>query len=166
MMALDEVIGGDCLDPNNIFRWDKVRLNLLGSPNYDPPLPWVSKVRDSDGKVAADRVIFVDNVRPLGNGKEESWKATRRVGSHCSCHGIQDASQKRRQASQEPRAWAGSVVWPRDGDVYPFASDNKWAKTKAQIAELKEMVEDSPDLLPRDCLKEIRGFLVYVCRHF
>jgi hypothetical protein len=92
MMVLDEVIGGDRLDPGNVFRWDRVRLYLLGSPTYDPTLPWVSKVRNSDGKVATDQVIYVDNIRPTGNGKEEVWKATRRVGSMCSCHGIQDAS--------------------------------------------------------------------------
>ena len=38
----EEVIRGDPKDPANVFRWDYVRLNLPGSPNYDPSLPWVS----------------------------------------------------------------------------------------------------------------------------
>ena len=164
MMVLDEVIGGDRLDPGNIFKWDRVRLNLLGSPNYDPALPWVSKVRNSDGKVVADRVIYVDDIQPTGNGKEEVWKATWRVGSMCCYHGIQDASRKRRQASQEPGAWASSVVWVKDREVRLLVSEDKWAKTKTQVAKLEAMVDSSPKHLPRDRLEEIRGFLIYIAR--
>ena len=165
-MVLDEVIGGDRLDSNNVFRWDRIRLNLLGCPTHDPTLPWVSKVRDSDGRVAADRAICVDDIRPTGNGKEQVWKATWRVGSLCSCHGIQDASRKRRQASQEPGAWAGSVVWVKDGEVRLLVLEDKWAKAKAQVAELGALVNASPNHLPRDRLEEIWGFLTHAARTY
>ena len=91
-MVLDEKIGGDRLDKYNVFCWDYVRLNLPGSPEYTPSLPWVSKVRADDGKIAADRLFFMDDGRSMGNGREEVWSAARKIGSMCSYHGIQDSS--------------------------------------------------------------------------
>jgi hypothetical protein len=41
-------------------------MNLQGSANYNPRLPWVSKVREADGGLAADVVTYVDDARPLG----------------------------------------------------------------------------------------------------
>jgi hypothetical protein len=40
----EEVIRGNKDDPNNIFWWKQVSLNLPGSEGYDPKRPWVSKV--------------------------------------------------------------------------------------------------------------------------
>ena len=108
--------------------------------------------------MAADRVIYVDDIRPTGNGREEVWEATRRVGSLCSCHGIQDASPKRRQASQEPGAWAGSVVWVKDGEVRLLVSDDKWAKTKSQVAELGALVDTTRTACPEAVWRR-SGFL-------
>jgi hypothetical protein len=44
MLFAEDVIGGDPKDENNVIRWDNVRLNLPGSPEYDPTLPLVFKV--------------------------------------------------------------------------------------------------------------------------
>ena len=52
---------GDWNNPLNIFRWSNVRLNLPGQLDYNPSLPWVSKVRD-DGKLAADTFQYVDDL--------------------------------------------------------------------------------------------------------
>eukprot|EP00978_Attheya_sp_CCMP212_P040338 scaffold219117_cov61-Attheya_sp.AAC.1 len=52
MAMAEEYIRGDRKDPKNIFRWDSVEFNLPGSKDYDPLLPWVYKVRLSDGKIA------------------------------------------------------------------------------------------------------------------
>ena len=166
MMVVDEVIGGDRFDPSNVFRWDNVCLNLPGDPAYDPTMPWVYKCRLEDGLIAADRVIFVDDVRTVGNSRAECWQATRVVGSQLSYHGIQDASRKRRQVSQSPGAWAGSVVWTDAENVHLLVSDDKWDKTKAQVKELREMVELDSEALPRKRLEEIRGFLNYVCQTY
>ncbi len=68
---LEEVIGGDPRDPSNVFRYDKVELNLPGSADYDPSMPWVYKLRLDDGKIAADLLIFVDDARPTGPTAEE-----------------------------------------------------------------------------------------------
>jgi hypothetical protein len=89
----EEMIRGDRLDEANIFCWDHVRMNLPGSENYDPRLPWVSKLRSSDGHIAADIVTFVDDVRPSGPTKWEGWQAARRTGYTLSYLGLQDAAR-------------------------------------------------------------------------
>jgi hypothetical protein len=95
VMVAEEVIKGDRLDPDNVFRWDVVRLNLPGSEDYDPTLPWVSKVRMSDGKIAADLFIYVDDARSTGSNYEESRMTAQRTASTFNYLGIQDAARKR-----------------------------------------------------------------------
>ena len=78
MMVAEEVILGDRHDPDNVFRWDKVRLNLPGQKDYDPSLPWVSKVRrEEDGTwvIAADCKTFVDDNRHAGPNEKDCWQA-------------------------------------------------------------------------------------------
>jgi hypothetical protein len=65
----EEVIRGDRNDRDNVFRWDRVCLNLPGQPGYQSNVSWVSKVRDDDGRVAADLFVFVDDLRPTGSRK-------------------------------------------------------------------------------------------------
>jgi hypothetical protein len=55
----------DLNDKQNIYQWREVRLNLPGSPYYDPYLEWVAKVR-YEGRVAADLFIYTDDFRPTG----------------------------------------------------------------------------------------------------
>jgi hypothetical protein len=71
----EEVIWGDRRDPKNFFRWDKARKNLPGLAAYDPKLPWISKVRAEDEKIAADLFTFMDDFRPTGPTKKEAWLA-------------------------------------------------------------------------------------------
>ena len=165
MAVLDETIGGDRHDPNNVFRWKWVAMNLPGSPGYNPLLPWVSKIRE-DGSLAADRAIFVDDIRTAASSQEDCWRACRVVGHTCSFFGIQDASRKRRQVSQTPGAWAGSVVWTTKDSAYNLVSDDKWAKTKDQVRELRELLTENPNSMPRERLESIRGFLNYVARAY
>jgi hypothetical protein len=56
-------------------------MNLPGSAEYDPSLPWVSKVRLSDNKIAANLFIYVDDVRVTGNSTQECDVAARRASS-------------------------------------------------------------------------------------
>jgi hypothetical protein len=65
LTVAEEVINGDRLKEANIFEWVRVRLNLPGDLNYDPNVPWVSKVRE-DGRLAADLFTFVDDVGLTG----------------------------------------------------------------------------------------------------
>jgi hypothetical protein len=66
-LVAKEVILGGWLDTTNVFWWDDVRMNLPDAADYDPSLPWVSKVRMDDGKIAANLFIYVDDVRITGN---------------------------------------------------------------------------------------------------
>ena len=44
LLWVSEVVRGDSSDPDNPFRWDKIRLNLPGDPSYSPAITWMSKV--------------------------------------------------------------------------------------------------------------------------
>jgi hypothetical protein len=65
-----EKIVGDPNDVFNVFKWKEVRLNLPGTPEYDPSMMWVAKVRE-DGWVTADFFIYMDDFRPTGPNAEE-----------------------------------------------------------------------------------------------
>ena len=164
----EEIIRGDRLDCKNVFRWDRIRLNLPGSDDYNPSLPWVSKVKDNpDGTVdvAADLFTFVDDLRPTGKSKAEAWKAGRRSASLLNWLGIQDAPRKRRDSRQDPGAWAGSVV-RTEGGVFTLVSDEKWDETRRLLHELEVKLQESPEALDRKQLERTRGFLNYVCQTY
>jgi hypothetical protein len=94
LTVADEVIGGNHADGKNVFEWVRIRLNLPGDRNYDPSLPWVSKVK-ADGRIAADFFTFVDDLRPTGPGRRECWRAARRAANILNSLGIQDTPRKR-----------------------------------------------------------------------
>jgi hypothetical protein len=93
MLMAEEVIRGNPQDPGNVFRWSRVRLNLPVDPCYDSSLPWVSKIRDEDGRIACDFVGYVDDLRSGGNGWTEACAASRRIASLLNWLG---AARKRR----------------------------------------------------------------------
>ena len=161
----EEIMRGDRRDSDNVFRWDELRLNLPGSASYDPTKPWVSKIRTSDQRIAADFFCYIDDVRPCGASEEECWQAARRVASICSYLGIQDASRKRRPPSQAPGAWAGSVVAVTPEGPGVSVSQEKWDKTRRYIAEMQEELAETGELKHKD-LEKKRGFLVYVTRTY
>jgi hypothetical protein len=91
----EEVICGDKDDPNNIFRWKQVSLNLPGSNGYDPNRPWVSKVRsDNPTDLVANLFTFVDDLRPCGPSKREAWLVAQRAARILNWLGILDAPHK------------------------------------------------------------------------
>jgi hypothetical protein len=103
----EELIMGDRLDENkNVFQWNQLQLNLLGSADYDPSKSWVRKLR-SDGRLAADLQIYFDDFRTTGPTEADCWRASQRVSSVLRSLGIQDTPRKRRPPSLEPGAWAG-----------------------------------------------------------
>jgi hypothetical protein len=165
MLVVKEVILGDRLDPENVFRWDHIRMNLPGSKTYDPSLPWVSKVRLSDGRIAADLFIYVDDVRLTGSSSKECRQAGRRAASVANSLGIQDAARKRRFASKTPGAWAGSVVETSEEGVFVTVSQEKWDKCKRYIGDIVEELNRSQKLNHKE-LEKKRGFLIYVTRTY
>ena len=166
MAVANEVIGGDRKDPRNIFRWDEVELNMPATAGYNPGMPWVYKKRKLDNMIAADRVIFVDDVRTAGNGPEEAWQATRRVGSTLSYLGLQETPRKRRRTGPQTGAWAGSVQWTTPEGVYQLTSEEKWCKGKAQVEELEGMILESPEALNHHRLTQIRGYLGHLAEPY
>lgn len=165
MLVAEYVIRGNRLDGTNPFRWDVVRLNLPGSKGYDPRLPWVSKIRLSDGKIACDIFIYVDDLRITGPTKNEAWEAAHRVGCGLFWLGVQDTSRKRRYASRTAGAWAGNVVYTTEEEVYVFVTKEKWTKEKVQVTEVLHMLRRSRQL-SRKRLQEIRGYLNYIAQTY
>jgi hypothetical protein len=166
MMVAEEMIKGDRTDPKNPFRWDVVRLNLPGSDGYDPALPWVSKIRLDDWNIACDIVIFVDDLRVTGPEKHECWKAGQRAAQVLNHLGLQDAPRKRRDASQAPGPWTGSILRTDLNGVFAYVSQEKWDKAKSQIEEVIAMVEQDPDHLDHKRLEQVRGFIQYVTQTY
>ena len=166
MMIAEEVIRGDPKDSKNPYRWDVVRMNLPGRPDYDPTLPWVSKIRLGDKCIACDVVIFVDDLRVTGPTKSEAWQASQRAAALLIHLGIQDAPRKRRDGSQAPGAWSGCVLrTDRDG-VFVYVSQEKWDKTKRLLDEVMGLITTDLTRIPRKRLEQIRGFLQYVTRTY
>ncbi len=168
MHFAEEVIRGNRKDPDNVYRWDRVRLNLPGQPDYEPALPWVSKVKileDGSAVIAADLHTFMDDMRPCGATKKEGWLAGRKAASIINWLGCQDASRKRRDSRQDPGSWAGCVV-RTEGGVFALVSEDKWIKAKSQITELEDLLDSQPETLPRKRLEQIRGFLGYITQTY
>jgi hypothetical protein len=165
ILVAKEVILGDRRDPANVFRWDDIPMNLPGSPKYDPALPWVSKIRLSDNKIAADLFISVDDVRVTRNLTQECDAAARRAASVVNHLGVQDAPRKRRFGKQKGGAWAGSIVETDGRGVYVTVSQEKWDKTKRYIGDIVEELTRTKMLGHKD-LERKRGFLIYVTRTY
>jgi hypothetical protein len=174
---------GDRGDRNNPFEWSQCILNMPGSIGYDPTMPWIRKVRE-DGCIATDLHVYVDDVRITGATQELVWKAGSRVAKLCSFYGLQDAPRKLREPSQEPGAWAGSVVATVDGVVTKSVTKERWRKTQGYIRWLAKKIgvigdqwsNEIPDdedakasptgCLPHKQAERIRGFLIYVSRTY
>ena len=58
----EEIARGPLNDRLNPCRFDRIRLNLPGSPSYNPSLPWVTKWNSVVEKEAGDVVTFVDDL--------------------------------------------------------------------------------------------------------
>jgi hypothetical protein len=165
IMVAEEKIRGDPKDSTNILHWDTVSLNLPGSHNYMPWLPWVFKMRSSDGQIACDFAIYVDDVRTAGNDWREAKLCSRRVASSLNWLGIQDAPRKRRDPSQTPGPWAGSIIQTENGVLCFSISQERWEKTKL-ILNWTDNSTTECDKIEFKTLESYRGFLVYVVRTY
>ncbi|KAL7576168.1 hypothetical protein ACA910_004823 [Epithemia clementina (nom. ined.)] len=84
---------GNRLDPQNVFRWHKVVLNLPGDETYDPSVSWVRRVRE-DGTLAADVHPYVNDLRETAPSEQEAWIAASRMAKAAAYFGLQDAARK------------------------------------------------------------------------
>jgi hypothetical protein len=164
MLMAQEFILGSPRDESNIFHWVRLRLNLPGMSDYDPGKSWVAKIR-SDGQVAADIFIYVDDVRSSAWDDESAWLASQRTSSRLAFLGLQDAARKRRDPGQETGAWTGSVVWTSENQLVVMTTQDKWDKAREQLAWVQSNIRN-PKGMDGKTLKSIRGFLVYVSRTY
>ena len=161
-LQLKHIAMGNRSDPKNVFRWQTVRLNLPGCAEYDPTLPWVSKVRE-DASIAADVHQYVDDIRVTSATEEEAWLASSKVAKTAAYHGCQDAARKRRPPRLLPGAWAGAIIETTEDAVYKRVSQERWEKTQASVNQVATWLNSSTRArIPRKDLERIRGFLVYV----
>jgi hypothetical protein len=168
MLWAQEVIMGNKGDRGNVFRWDRMELNLPGAVSYNPSRPWVAKLRE-DGVLAADLHLYVDDLRPTAPTDAECWKASQRVSSVLGYLGIQDAARKRRGPSKEPGAWAGSVAHTSNGELVVMTSQEKWDKTQGILGWLQEQYArggGGNPIIHRKTLESHRGFLIYIARTY
>lgn len=166
MLHAEEVIRGSHLDPTNPFRFDCVQLNIPGQRDYNPALPRVFKWRLADSKIANDFFVYVDDARTTGGTEEECWACSRAVASRYSFLGLQDASQKRRDPSQEAGPWAGSTVHTSQGCVTVTVTMDRWTKAKSMIHWLHALVVPVSHPIPFKRLESNRGYLVYLSRPY
>lgn len=165
----EEIVRGDRSDPKNIFRWERIRLNLPGSPVFDPILPWVSKVftaRLENGedveRIACDFATFVDDMRAAGYSLEATWQALRVIASRLNYLGIQDAPRKRRSPFKtRGGAWTGALQRIYTALIVSLTSQQKWDKGKRIIRGLLAEVQKGLGLSLKALLKD-RGFMVHL----
>jgi hypothetical protein len=164
MRRIEGKLKGAMDDEENVFRWDHINMNLPGSVDYTSSKPWIYKVR-KDGTMAADLFIYIDDLRPTSPTKDECWDAAHQVCCRLTWFGIQDAPRKRRDASQKPGAWAGTIIHTENDMVTVLVSQEKWDKTKRWIEWMRTSLENSDELSHKE-LERCRGFLIYVSRTY
>ncbi len=164
ILFAETFIRGDRHDQTNVLQWDRVVLNLPGSPGYSPSLGWVYKVH-CDGSLASDFLIYVDDVRTMGCSAEDCRLVSRRVASLINFLGLQDAARKRREPSLTPGAWAGSFVNTSDGFVSVAISQERWDKAKGILFWIQEQLQAGGSIAFKP-LESHRGFLIYLARTY
>ena len=164
MRRIDLFLRGARTNPSNVFRWDKVILNLPGSPEYTSTRPKVFKVR-KDLTMAADLFSYIDDLRNTGPTSHECWDGLHQVCCRLTWLGLQDAPRKRNGPTQTPRAWAGSIIHSDNQAVTVLVSEEKWDKTKKWISWVLEHVDDKEGIDYKQLLS-CRGFLIYVSRTY
>jgi hypothetical protein len=163
----EEFIRGHHLDRNNPFYWDAVLLNLLGSPQFDPTRPRVMKWDSVHGRIAADLVAYIDDLRASGHSVEACWLIARYISARLQHLGIQDAARKRRPPTTTPGAWAGAVFRTSSDSVSVSIAQDKWDKAKSLIDDIQKQIHTSNNQsVNYKSLEITRGFLCHVSMTF
>jgi hypothetical protein len=164
----EEVIVGDRSEPSNPFFWDCVKLNLPGTKAYDPSMPWVYRWNSRDSQMASFFGTYIDDIRGGGASEIACRQTIHRTASRINYLGQQDAPRKRGQATQSPRAWAGSKCKAIEGEgLYVLSMEGKWAKAKSIIAKFYSLVVvEKQSLLDYKMLESDVGFLCHVSRTY
>jgi len=165
-LALESALG-DHADPNNVFHWTEVILNLPGQPTYDPTKPKVWKLNGVTGRMAAALLSYVDDLRAIGCTWEQCWAVLHRIGTKLSYLGIQVAARKTRPPTTTPGPWAGAVAWSSPAGISVRSTREKWARAQGIVQQLQDDLQThsvDPDSvgLGLAFLESARGFLVHM----
>ena len=162
-----EFITGNLADPTNPFSWDTVKLNMPGTPTYNPSMPWCYRWDSRRDELPGFFSTYVDDIRTGGQGEDKCHHVSRRVASRTNYLGQQDAPRKRRKPSKKPGAWCGAIIVNLgDEGLYVTCSQEKWDKGKSQVEEMLTAVEGGALELNRKDLERKRGFLIHLSRTF
>ena len=123
----DEFVRGDDSNPQNPFFFDQVVVNAVGTPSFNPSLPWVFKYNSIKQLLAGDLRVYIKNLRAIGYSLEQAWLLARQIASRLQYLGIQDAPRKRR-IDEGP--WAGTVYQTTPTKVVLTVTQEKWDKGK------------------------------------
>jgi hypothetical protein len=164
----EEIIVGDISDPSNPFAWDTVELNLPGTSNYDPSMPWVYRWNSAEQKMASFFGTYIDDIRGGGPSEIDCRRSIHRAACRINYLGQQDAPRKRGQATQTPRAWAGSKCMAIEGEgLYVLSMEGKWKKAKDIIRKIYDLVsKEKQSSLDYKMLECDVGFLCHVSRTY
>ena len=163
----EDLIRGDRRCPNNPLRWDSVKTNLPGDPDYNPRMPWIYRWDDINMRMASDFCCYIDDIRGIGNSERVCRAATRRVASWVNYLGQQDAPRKRRPPSKKPGAWAGAMCLAREDGLYVTCSQKKWEKAQAIVKHwFDEVVVGKNQEVNAAQMERDVGFLVHLSRTF
>jgi len=156
----EEFIRGNEKEPNNPLRWDRVVLNLIGNPDFNPALPNVFKWNETAQRLAGEIKAYVDDLRALGWSLEHAWQIAHLIASRLQFLGIQDAPRKRR-IDQGP--WAGSIYVTDKDLIQQTVTKEKWDKAKNFINEINQLLEiNSEHDFDFKYLEKVRGFLCHL----
>ena len=161
----EDVVRGNPLDKNNIFRWNRVVLNLPGMVDYDPRMPRGYKFDDLGQGLANNFETYVDDIRSTGRSEIMCAMTSRRIASVFNFLGIQDAARKRRFPSRNPGVWCGARTVVDDEGIYTGTTQAKWDRGK-KIVEGWLDEQTKTGILDRKDMLKGRGFLVHLSRTY
>ena len=142
-------------------------MNLPGSEDYDPSMPWVYKWDSVNDRLASDFACYIDDIRGLGGTETVCRAATRRVASYVNYLGQQDAPRKRRPPSKTPGAWAGAMCLSKEDGLYVTCTQEKWNKARSIIERwMNTVVEKKEEKLDVKQMEKEVEFLVHMSRTF
>jgi hypothetical protein len=166
-LVSEDVIKGNRHSTSNPLRWDKVIFNLPGALDYNPIQPWMFRFDSTRQIMAAFVISYVDDLRTGDqSGKAGGDLVVHHVASRLNYLGEQDAPRKRKEATQRPEAWAGSVIEARQAEgLFVSISQEKWDKVRQILAHYQNIISAwEPGMVEVNYkqLEKDTGFLVHV----
>lgn len=115
---------------SNPFHWKHILENLSFSENYKVSLPKLKKIQ-FDGQHSLEIVVYVDDLRIIGDSQEIAWEARSKVVRVSVDWVFRMRRKKSQRVSQCPGAWAGGMI-----------ASNRNRVTKSVIQEILEKMRN------------------------